>query len=210
MEGLGELEDAADEIKGATKELNELLDRVKSAREDPESMDGESYGQLITDITKFGASRVPLTGPMNLATGAASHAIVSLLGLETAFALSIIRKRFIDLGGTPDMSEEDAEELAGEVSWSSADSDAIFLWWRRGMPVIPNRSFRETLMLPLEDFWIKIRLGIFGGLGVSSMPGRMGCLPKGCLPLLLVALLVVLTLAGWLLLRNGGDATRRW
>ncbi len=62
-------------------------------------------------------------------------------------------------------------------------------------------------MLPLEDFWIKIRLGIFGGLGVSSMPGRMGCLPKGCLPLLLVALLVVLTLAGWLLLRNGGDAT---
>ena len=144
-------------------------------------MDGELYGQLITDITKFGASRVPLTGPMNLATGAASHAIGSLLGLETAFALSIIRKRFIDLGGTPDMSEEDAEELAGEVSWSSADSDAIFLWWRRGMPVIPNRSFRETLMLPLEDFWIKIRLGIFGGLGVSSMPGEDG-LPTEGLP----------------------------
>ena len=91
------------------------------------------------------------------------------------------------------MSEEDAEALAAEVSWSPSDSAAIFLWWRRGMPAIPYYSFWARLMKPLEDFWINV-------FGIFSLSGR-----TGCLSLLFIALLVVSFLVGWLLLRNGGS-----
>ena len=102
---------------------------------------------------------------MNLAIGGASHAIGSLLGLEADFAFRINTQRFVALGGNSEMSEEDAEALAGKVSWSPSDSAAIFLWWRRGMPAIPDYSFWARLMKPLEDFWVNLRLNVFGGSG---------------------------------------------
>ena len=144
--GLEELKSGAEASEAATEELNGLLERVKKARQDPGSLDGESFGELLTDITKFGADRVPLTDAMSAAIGVAAHALGSLVGLETDFAFGIIAKNFIARIDNPEMSEEEAEDIAKEVSWDSTSQAAVFLWWRRGIPDIPDYSFKARLV----------------------------------------------------------------
>jgi len=129
-----------------------LLERVKEAREDPGSMNGDSYGELLTDITKFGGDQLPLTKPMAKAIEVASTAISSLIGLETDFALKIISKRFVDLGGNSEMSEEEPKALSQRVSWDSTSQAAVFLWWRGGMPRLADYSFGARMVKPLETF----------------------------------------------------------
>jgi hypothetical protein len=172
-----------------------LLERVKEAREDPGSLEGESFGELLTDITKFGANRLPLTDAMSAAIGVAAHAIGSLVGLETDFAFGIIAQAFIDRGGNPEMSEEEAEDIAKEVSWDSTSQAAVFLWWRRGMPDIPDYSFKARLVKPLETFWIWLRVNVFGGAGVSTS-SRLGCLAVALFFLLLIAIVAWLVFSG--------------
>jgi len=194
-EGLEELKSGAEDIEGATEELSGLLERVKKARQDPGSLDGESYGELLTDITKFGADRLPLTDAMSAAIGVAAHALGSLVGLETDFALKIIAKRFVDLGGNSAMSEEEAEALSRKVSWDSTAQAAVFLWWRRGMPPIAEYSFGARLVKPLETFWIWVRLNVFGGTGVSTS-SRLGCAAVVLFFLLLIAIVAWLVFSG--------------
>ena len=194
-EGLEDLKSAAEGIEGATKELSGLLERVKKARQDPGSLDGESYGELLTDITMFGADKVPLGKAMKAAIGVATHAIGSLVGLETDFALKIIAKRFVDLGGNSAMSEEEAEALSQDVSWDSTAQAAVFLWWRRGMSPIAEYSFGARLVKPLETFWIWLRTNVFGGIGVSTS-SRLGCAAVALFFLLLIAIVAWLVFSG--------------
>ena len=196
-EGLEELKSGHEKSEEVTEEINGLLERVKEAREDPGSMTGDSYGELLTDITKFGGDQLPLTKPMSKAIGVASHAISSLIGLETDFAIRIIAKRFVDSGGNSEMSEEDAKALAKKVSWDSTSQAAVFLWWRRGMPRLAYYSFGARLVKPLETFWIWLRTNVFGGIGVSTSSG-CGCAAAALFFALLIAIV------GWLVF-GGGD-----
>ncbi len=197
-EGLEELKSGAEKSEKVTKEINGLLERVKEAREDPGSMNGDSYGELLTDITKFGGDQIPLTKPMSKAVEVASTAISSLIGLETDFALRIITKRFVDLGGNFEMSEEEAKALSQQVSWDSTSQAAVFLWWRRGMPELAYYSFGARMLKPLEDFWIWLHNSVFGAIGVSTSSGR-GCAAAAAL---FVALLIAIV--AWLVF-GGGD-----
>ena len=195
IDAFNEGKDAVDQIEDITDELQNLTDRIESARNDPASLSGEAYTQLMTDVVMVVPKKLPIPKPLLALFEGTINAIFSLFGFEIDVSLGFVRKRFKDL---VDMGT-DPQEAALTASNSSVTQLYLLNWRLQGFPKIANPGRIDRVWNWVEKFVKGIVGGIFGTIGFGPPWGM------GCMSILLAAFVAVSILVGLILLNRGGD-----
>src|SRR3990172_7003230 len=89
-EALDKLEELAGQVREAMEtteateeqleKLDELVQRIKDAREDPQALNGETYGQLAVDLIMLVPENLPIPEHIKRGLEAAAKVLGALLG----------------------------------------------------------------------------------------------------------------------------------
>jgi hypothetical protein len=179
VDGLKEVKEGLDEAEEFGDKLDELKGRIQDARDNPESLSGEVYGQLAVDIIMIVPEQLPLPEPVQKVIENVGKAIGLLLGAAVESSLFSSRTRFRQLVE----SGMDLQEAA-EQSAPTKQQQLYLIWvWKTGKMKALNAPRTES---GWEDFKAWLR-GLAGAIGLGS---------GGCL-------LLVLALGGVLLAAVG-------
>lgn len=184
IDAIKEAQESAEGIADITEQLDALTGRINEARENPDSLNADTYADLALDLMLVIPNNLPLPDAAKKAIEALASVIASFIQGATGLALTLLAKRFRELlrtGMTPEDAAKTAANGKAEQSWLLAQ-------YRAG--TVTAAGDTRDVKTPTEWLWDKIT-GIFSSLvGGIFTTGRSPLPLMGC-ALLLLAVVVV-------------------
>lgn|GEM_PF-1848023 len=147
---IGKIKDLADEIKDVADKIDkyeELQEKIRKAREDPEALDDTRYGELMADLLLLLPGYDFLPDPIKKIVEGLLNLIGLIFDKATQFALALLYKRFrekMDLEGGP--SDENAKKAAAKST--SVLQLRLWLLYKWAQAKAPRESDADS---PEED-----------------------------------------------------------
>ena len=156
-EAIEEGQEAVENIEEVTEQLEELTDRINDARDNPESLDAEGYGDLVRDLIMVVPDNLPLPDKAKQAIGLLAEVVAAFIQGAVGIALSLLARRFRDnlrSGMTPEEAAQASSNTRMEQAW-------LLLQYKQGLVTVAGDT--RDVQTPTERIWNKI-VEFFQGL----------------------------------------------
>ncbi len=184
VDAIKEAYESAEGIEDITGKLDELTGRINAARENPDSLDADTFAELARDLMLVIPNNLPLPDAAKKAIEVLATVLASFIQGAMGIALSAVARRFrqaLKAGTPPEQAAKDSAQDPAVQAWLLAQ-------YRAGT-ITAAGDTRDTRM-PWEWIWDEIVETVSGWVGSFFAMGRSPLPLVGCAVLLLALLAI--------------------